>query len=102
MWLLWDWMGSEHWEFHGLVLWAMHWDSMDLHLGLAIGNSIGVVYGYAIVMSAGDSYGLAWLMLHRSTMDVPSVKYIGIPPHVASMGVGCGLIIGNSMALFYG
>ena len=68
MWHLWDWMGSEHWEFHGLVQWAMHWDSMDLHwawslglpwngsmgdalgfhglaLGLPIGNAMEVLYG---------------------------------------------------------
>ena len=45
MWLLWDWMGSDHWEFHGLVLWAMHWDSMDLRLGLLVANSMGVLHG---------------------------------------------------------
>ena len=47
--------------FHGLAL------------GLVIGNSMGVLYGYAIVLPTGDSYGLAWLMLLRSTMEVPSV-----------------------------
>ena len=40
MWLLWDWMGLDHWEFHGMVLWVMQWDSMDLHWVLLIGNSI--------------------------------------------------------------
>ena len=66
-----------------------------LALGLVIGNSMGVLYGYAIVMSTGDSYGLAWLMLHRSTMDVPSVKYIGIPPPCGFYGIGWGWFIGE-------
>ena len=47
--------------FHGLVL------------VLDMGNSMGVLYGYVIVMSTGDSHGLAWVMLHRSTMEVPYV-----------------------------
>ena len=47
--------------FHGLAL------------GLVIGNSMGVLYGYVIVMSTADSHGLAWVMLHRSTMEVPYV-----------------------------
>ena len=47
--------------FHGLA-----W-------GLGIGNSMGVLYGYVIVMSTADSHGLAWVMLHRSTMEVPYV-----------------------------
>ena len=47
--------------FHGLAL------------GLVIGNSMGLLYGYAIVMHTCDSHGLPWLMLHRSTMDGPSV-----------------------------
>ena len=47
--------------FHGLAL------------GLVIGNPMGMLYGLVIVMSTGDSHGLAWLMLHRSTMDVPYV-----------------------------
>ena len=62
--------------FHGLAL------------GLVIGNSMGLLYGYAMVMPTCDSHGLPWLMLHRSTMDGPSVSYIGMPPpHVASMGL---------------
>ena len=47
--------------FHGLAL------------GLVIGNSMGVLYGHAIVKSTGDSHGLAWVMLHRSAMEVPYV-----------------------------
>ena len=42
---LWAWMGIEHWDFHGMVLWVMHWDSMDLHLGLLMGSSMEVLYG---------------------------------------------------------
>ena len=38
MWLLWDWLGIDHWESNGIVLWAMHWDSMDLHWGCSWGN----------------------------------------------------------------
>ena len=29
----------------GLVLWAMHWDSMDLHWGMRIGHTMEVLYG---------------------------------------------------------
>ena len=47
--------------FHGLAL------------GLVIGNSMGLLYGYAIVMPTCDSHGLPWLMLHKHTMDGPSV-----------------------------
>ena len=49
--LLWDWMGIDHWEFHGMALWAMHWDPMDLHWGLVIENSMEVLYGQVIGMS---------------------------------------------------
>ena len=51
-------------------------DALGFHglaLGLVIGNPMGGIYGLVIVMSTGDSHGLAWLMLHRSTMDVPYV-----------------------------
>ena len=62
MWLLWDWMGSDHWEFHGLVLWAMHWDSMGLHwdwsLGIpwncSMGNALGF-HGLALGLLIGYS-----------------------------------------------
>ena len=37
MWLLWDWMWLDPWEFHGMVLWVRHWDSMDLHWGCSLG-----------------------------------------------------------------
>ena len=45
MWLLWYWLGIEHWGFHGMVLWVMHWDSMGLALGLLIGNAMEWFYG---------------------------------------------------------
>ena len=44
-----------------------------LALGLVIGNSMGVLYGYDMVMPTGGSHGLAWVMLHRRTMEVPYV-----------------------------
>ena len=44
-WLLWDWMGIDHWEIHGMALQAMHRDPMDLHWGLLIENSMEVLYG---------------------------------------------------------
>ena len=44
-----------------------------LALGLAIGNSMGVLYGKVMVMCTGESHGLAWVMLHRSAMEVPHV-----------------------------
>ena len=37
MWLLWDGMVIDHWDFHGMVLWVMHWDSMDLHWAWSLG-----------------------------------------------------------------
>ena len=101
MWLLWDWMGIDHWEFHGMVLWEMHWESMDLHWGLLIGHSMEVLYGYVIGMSTWDSHGIALLLLHRSSMEVPYVQYLWASP-CGFYGIAWGLTIGHSMAWVYG
>ena len=45
LWLLWYWLWIEHCDFHGMALWVMHWDSMDLHWGWPIGNAMEVLYG---------------------------------------------------------
>ena len=45
LWLLWYWLWIDHCDFHGMALWVMHWDSMDLHWGWPIGNAMEVLYG---------------------------------------------------------
>ena len=72
MWILWQWLGLDHWEFHGMVLWLVHVDSMGLHRGLVNGNTIG--------MSTWGSHGIAWVMVHRITMEVPwNAHWVGSP-----------------------
>ena len=37
--------GIDHWGFHGMALWGMHWDPMGLHWGLLIESYMAVLYG---------------------------------------------------------
>ena len=85
MWLLWDWMGIGHWEFHGMVLWVMQWDSMDLHWVLRMGNS------------------QAWLLCEW--MGIAHWGFHGIVFWGSALGLhglALGLLIGNAMEVFYG
>ena len=101
MWLLWDWMGIDHWEFHGMVLWVMQWDSMDLHWVLLIGNStpkcsmampLGCPDGAPMELHWYCSIGAPWKCLMGNALGI----------HICGFSVnGWGLLIGASMELFF-
>ena len=83
MWLLWDWMGSGHWELHGVVLWVMQWDSLGadhwgFHSKCSMGMPLGCPDGAPMALHWYCSIGAPWKCLMGNTL--------GIPPHVASMG----------------
>ena len=101
MWLLWDWMGIDHWEFHGMALWAMHWDPMDLHWGCSLRipwecsrcRSLGSPHVAPMEFHLYWSKGAPWLCFMGNAFRIP---------HVGIYGIGWGLIIGNSMEWLYG
>ena len=92
MWLLWDWMGIDHWEFHGMALWAMHWDPMDLHWGCSLripwqcsmGRSLGCPHGTPMELHCYCSIGAAWKCLMCNTFGHPPMwllwAWMGIDP----------------------
>ena len=86
MWLLWDGMGIDHWECHGMALWAMHWEPMGLHWGCSLripwrcsmGRSLGCPHGTPMALHCYCSIGAAEKCLMCNTFGIP---------HVASMGL---------------
>merc|ERR1739836_359275 len=48
--------GDDHWGFHGMALWAMHWDPMDLHWGCSLRSPWQCSKG----RSLGCPHGLPW------------------------------------------
>ena len=102
MWLLWGWMGIDHWELHGIVLWVMHWDSMDLHWGC----SLGIPWKCSMAMPLGCPHGspmdLHWQLLHRSTLE-DALWVVHWEFHqVASMALAGDCSLGIPMAWLYG
>ena len=44
MWLLWEWMGIDHWAFHGMITMGNALGFLGLALGLLLGNTMEVLY----------------------------------------------------------
>ena len=98
MWLLWDWMGIEHWEFHGMALWSMLWCPMGLHWGWSLripwqcsmGRSLGCPHVTPMELPKCCSIGAPWKCLMGSTSGFT---------HVASLGLDGVCSLGNSPCL---
>merc|ERR1739836_143324 len=89
------------WAFHGMVLWVMHWESMDLHWGWSLGipwkcsmhRPLGYPHGTPMALHGYCSIGAPWECLMGNRWG---------SPHVASMAWAGGLMIGHAMEWFYG
>ena len=88
-------------KVHGMALWAMHWDPMDLHWGWSLGlpwkcsmgRSLGCPHGTPMELHCYCSIGAAWKCLMCNTFGNHPCGFYGI---------GWGLIFGHSMAWLYG
>ena len=82
-----------------MVLWVMHWDSMDLHWGCSLGipwkcsmgKSLGCEHGTPMELHGLCSIGAPWRCLMGNTWGI----------HRCGFSVnGWGLLIGASRELF--
>ena len=119
-WLLWGWMGIDHWGIHGMVLWVMHWGSIDLHWGWPLripwtcfmDKSLGCPHGTPMELHGPCTIGAPWKCLKGNAWRTPHVASMGLDgdwslgfPWDGSMGNALGshgLCIGTAHWEFHG